>query len=171
MCVRLASGEVPDLCAFVLTCGFMIGLNKIPEADQQKQRKRGPPPKLRPVNVGCYMLKWSLKLSTPGLCTKAATTDGYRSTPRVERVIHLTRTLREKKCAIITPEEENGFSFFKSQAMLEAVNKRAPGLTKFFNKYYARKSPCLVVMDDVVEHLINLITSVALITLITFDDC
>ena len=40
----------------------------------------------------------------------------------------------------------NGFNAFRRQAMLDAVQKRCPALTKVFNKHYALDSMCFYVL-------------------------
>lgn len=50
--------EIPDVLAFALVTGGLFALHKLPPAE----RKTGADPKIRPMNVGCVLLKWALKL-------------------------------------------------------------------------------------------------------------
>ena len=55
--------QVSDLCAMVLTCGGLLALHKEAPEDQARTAERGEDSKLRPVNIGCALLKWSFQLS------------------------------------------------------------------------------------------------------------
>ena len=58
---RIASGNVPDCFAIVLTCGGLLALHKESPKEQAERLSQGLP-KIRPVNIGSC-LKWAFKLA------------------------------------------------------------------------------------------------------------
>ena len=60
---RIASAEVPAICGHILTCGDLVALHKLDAGQQAEATAAGKAPSLRPVNKGCNILKWALKLA------------------------------------------------------------------------------------------------------------
>ena len=60
---RIGSADVPEVWGTILTCGGLFALHKEDPLEQMERSIRGLPPRLRPVNVGCCLLKWALKLA------------------------------------------------------------------------------------------------------------
>ena len=108
--------------------------------------KEGLDPKLRPVNVGCSILKWPMKLALKSpqahdaISELAPIQQGMKAKHGMEVVPHLFRAMYGKNNIILTTDFSNGFNAFRRQAMLDAVQKRCPALTKLFNQFYGLES-------------------------------
>ena len=65
----IASGEVPNAVAFLLTCGSLTALHKETPQEQMITRQHQRNPKLRPINSGSILLKASNRaiLNTSGV--------------------------------------------------------------------------------------------------------
>ena len=150
---RIGNAQVPDIIAFALTCGGIFALNKLPPEEQMVRETKGLKPKLRPVNVGCAILKWAFKLAImtkqarDAIVKLAPIQMGLKAAHGVEVVGHLFRSIWELGHVIITTDYSNGFNAFERQAMLDAVNKKCPGLNALFSKYYALDSMCFFRTD------------------------
>ena len=57
LCARIASADVPDCVAQLLTCGGLLALHKGSPKQQANRAARGLKFKLRPVNIGLALLK------------------------------------------------------------------------------------------------------------------
>jgi hypothetical protein len=156
-----ASAKVPDSLATVLTCGGLLALHKESPKEQAERRNRGEDPKIRPVNIGCCLLKWAFKLA---LLSKPAQQAAESLRPiqmalgvkrGVEKVAHLFRALWEKGFAEIALDFTNGFNDLLRQAMLDAVDRRCPELTELFNKFYAIDSLCFFIIDGEVRVILG----------------
>ena len=149
---KIANGDVPDRVADVLTCGALFALHKLDRAKQEERAKDGRPPEVRPVNVGCALLRWALKLA---LNSKPAQRAANKLQPiqlglakrGVERMAHLARALHELDYALLKTDFRNGFNALSRQAMLDAINKRCPAMNKIFSKYYGRDAACFYRFD------------------------
>jgi hypothetical protein len=154
---RLANAEVPPIVGFILSCGGIFALNKLSPTEQLKRPRNDLPPKLRPVNIGCSILKWALKLALQSHEARSAIEKlspiqmGLKAAHGTETVAHLFRSLWEAGHIILTTDYSNGFNAFQRQAMLDAVEKRCPALTQLFNIYYALDSMCFFIIDGQVE--------------------
>ena len=158
---RIGSADIPGVAARFLTAGGLIALYKEDEGKRRERKSRGQPQRIRPVNVGSAILKWGLQLllKTPGARDAAEKLQpiqmalGVRRGP--EKVAHLFRALWEQKYAILSFDFENGFNNFIRQAMMDAVEKRCPSLTKHFNCFYGHDSLCFFIIDDAVQTLLG----------------
>ncbi len=152
--------DVPDSVAFILTCGELSALNKLYPEEQEERIKRGEDPKLRPVNIGVCILKWTFKLvlmsdQAEHAIKELGPIQMALKTPRGTEIVgHLFRALYEKHYAIYLTDYTIGFNDFMRQAMLDAVEKRCPALTGMFNKYYALSSMCFYTTDDGIIHIV-----------------
>ena len=158
---RIGSADIPGVAARFLTAGGLIALYKEDEGKRRERKSRGQPQRIRPVNVGSAILKWGLQLllKTPGARDAAEKLQpiqmalGVRRGP--EKVAHLFRALWEQKYAILSFDFENGFNNFIRQAMMDAVEKHCPSLTKHFSCFYVHDSLCFFIIDDVVQTLLG----------------
>ena len=161
LCARIGSAEVPDCVAAVLTCGRLLALHKESPKQQADRAARGLKPRLRPVNIGSALLKWSFKcaLRAPAPQDAAKKMEhiqlGLGAERGVERVAHLFTALWHKLYAIVGIDFENGFNALLRQAMLHAVHKRCPQLTSLFNLFYARDSLCFFTVDGEVRVVLS----------------
>jgi hypothetical protein len=149
----MANAEIPNAAGHLLASGSLYGLNKLPPAEQKERALNGLKHKLRPVNVGSMFLKvgFQLLLKTDQAMEAIQHMDGQKSlcVPRgPEMVAHLARSMWEQGMPAVITDNSNGFNDFRRQAMLDAVHRRAPGLTKAFNLYYARVAQCFILIDD-----------------------
>ena len=161
LCARIGSAEVPDCVAAVLTCGGLLALHKESPKQQADRAARGLKPKLRPVNIGSALLKWSFKcaLRAPAPQDAAKKMEhiqlGLGAERGVERVAHLFTALWHKLYAVLGIDFENGFNALLRQAMLHAVHKRCPQLTSLFNLFYARDSLCFFTVGGEVRVVLS----------------
>ena len=152
LCARIASADVPDCVAQLLTCGGLLALHKESPKQQAARAARGLKPKLRPVNIGSALLKWSFKCAlrqqAPQDTAKSLKHQlGLGAVRGVERMAHLFAALWNKGYATVGIDFENGFNATLRQAMLDAVHKRCYKLTPLVNKFYTRDSLCFFVVD------------------------
>ena len=151
---RCANANVPGSCAIFLTAGGIMALNKIKQEEQAARVAKGQKPKLRPLNIGCVVLKWSFKVCLRTEEARVAIEQlrpiqmGLSAERGTEVVGHLFRALYEQGYIICTTDFSNGFNAFLRQSMLDAVHRRCPALTGVFNLFYALDSPCLFKVGD-----------------------
>ena len=152
---RMTNAEVPDEVAHILTCGGLFALHKLTVEEQATREQKGEDPKLRPVNVGACFLKWAFQLALKEDQPQATMLElgpvqkAIKAPHGVQAVGHLFRALRELGYVICATDFTNGFNALLRQAMLDAINARAPFLNKHFNKFYSLKAWCfLKVLDD-----------------------
>ena len=158
---RIGSADIPEVCAQFLTAGGLLALHKLDSEDQRLRSSQGLPPKIRPVNIGCAILKWSLQLLLATPQAKEAADNlrpiqmalGVKRGPEI--VAHLFRALWEQRYSVLSVDFENGFNNFLRQAMLDAVQKRCPSLTKHFNLYYGHDSLCFFIVEACVETILG----------------
>ena len=159
---RIANANVPDLVGLVLTCGSLIGINKLPEEEQRQRAAEGKDPRVRPVNMGSLFLKWAFQLLLGSKKAKGAAEAlrpiqcglGTRRGP--EAVAHIARSMWEKLSPSLITDFTNGFNDFLRQAMLDAVERRCPELTAAFNMYYARDSICFFIIDGAAHIVLSM---------------
>jgi hypothetical protein len=150
----IASARCPESFGFILTCGGIFALHKLPPEEQRERELKQLDPKLRPVNVGVCFLKWAFKLAVTddavvtAICGLQPVQQGLSAKRGVEVVAHLFRALYEKGYLICTTDYSNGFNAFMRQAMLCAVNSECPALNSLFNTFYALDSVCLFKLDE-----------------------
>jgi hypothetical protein len=151
----LAEREGGESEAFVLVAGSLFALHKLPPQEQKAREASGLAPKLRPVNVGCALLKWIFKVAMRSKQAKRAASDlrpiqmGLSAKHGVDTVAHLYRALLEKGYLVLTTDFTNGFNAFLRQAMLDAVNRKCGGLNGLFNKFYGLDAVCFMKADGV----------------------
>ena len=161
LCARIGSADVPDSVAAVLTCGGLLALHKESPKEQAARAARGLKPKLRPVNIGSALLKWSFKCALRDQAPQDAAKKmehiqlGLGAGRGVERVAHLFTALWNKLYAHLGIDFENGFNDLSRQAMLHAVQKRCPQLTPLFNLFYARDSLCFFTVEGDVRVVLS----------------
>ena len=157
---RIACAEVPDCVGMILSCGGLFGLNKLTSTEQQERIKLGFKPKVRPVNVGVLFLKVAFKLVLKSPQVIQATLAmkhiqrGMGAMRGPEVMAHLARAYWERGIPQLMTDFTNGFNDFLRQAMLDAIERRCPAVTKLFNTFYARDSLCFFIVDGVV-HIIS----------------
>jgi hypothetical protein len=150
---RIGSAEVPDVWGVILTCGGLFALHKLDLENQAERARAGLEPSVRPVNVGCCLLKWGLKLALLDDRVQVAIKrmqhiqKGFAKRG-TETVAHLMRALAEKGYATLATDFTNGFNSLSRQKMLDAVQERCPELTQLFNTFYARDSMCFFPVGD-----------------------
>ena len=153
---RIANAQVPEIFADILTCGNLLALHKL-DADEQAERvAEGLPPALRPVNQGCNLLKWGLKLAVRSPAARAA---AKKLEPLQlglakrgpEAFAHSLRAMREQGYAILKTDFTNGFNALSRQAVLDAVQKRCPELTSLFNLFYTVDGAGFFIVEGSVE--------------------
>ena len=157
---RIASAEIPESLADVLTTGSLFALHKLSKEQQLQRTAAGLPPEIRPVNVGCAVLRWGLKLA---LQSKQAQATAKQLQPLqmglatrgVERVAHLYRALHARGYLIMKTDFKNGFNALRRGAMLDAVHKRCPAMGKLFNLFYARDATCFFMVDDKAQQIMS----------------
>jgi hypothetical protein len=104
LCARIGSADVSDSVAAVLTCGGLLALHKESPKEQAARATRGLKPKLRPVNIGSALLKWSFKCALRGQALQDAAKKtehvqlGLGAKRGVVRVSHLFTALWKALC-------------------------------------------------------------------------
>ena len=99
---RIANADCPRILGRILTYGRIFALNKLNAEEQEERKEQGLGPKRRPVNVGCGLLKWSLKLALQTPQARAAIAKlgplqmGMQAEHGNEVVGHLFRALWER---------------------------------------------------------------------------
>ena len=157
---RIASAEVPAICGHILTCGDLVALHKLDAAQQAEAAAANKPPSLRPVNKGCNILKWALKLavrSGPALAAarKLEPLQSGLAKRGPEAFCHSLRALREQGYAILKTDFRNGFNAISRQAVLDAVQRLCPELTALMNLFYTVDGACFFAVDGVVEVILS----------------
>ena len=153
---RIASAQVPAILGDILTCGNLVALHKLNAAEQVEAATQGRPPSLRPVNQGCNLLKWALKLAVRSQAALAAARgleplQSGLAKRGPEAFCHSLRALREQGYAILKTDFLNGFNAISRQAVLDAVQRRCPQLTSLFNLFYTVAGACFFTVDEAVE--------------------
>ena len=59
----IANAQMPAATAMILTAGGLFALNKENAQQQAITRIKGLPQSIRPINVGCCLLKWAFQLA------------------------------------------------------------------------------------------------------------
>ena len=153
----LSNAQVPPICGYILTCGGIFALHKLNQEEQREREEDGSKAKLRPVNIGCSILKWAFKLVLKSPQARAAIARlaplqmGLGSARGAEIVAHLFMALYEQGYIVLTTDFTNGFNAFLRQAILDAVQKRCPALTAMFNTFYALDSMCFFFVDGKIK--------------------
>ena len=107
------------------------------------QKKQGEPPLVRPVNVGCCILKWALQVVAREPGTRQAAEGlgpiqrGLGQKRGVEACAHLIRALHIKGYTVALNDFKNGFNDFHRQAMMDAVQRECLACTNLMHYYYA----------------------------------
>jgi hypothetical protein len=149
----LANATASPCLAQILTTGNLIGLHKLNADDRKRAEEHGEPPALRPVNLGCCLLKWAFMLAVRSPEARKAM---EKFTPLqlgmskrgAEAYCHSLRALWENGFAILKNAFRNCFNEISRQAVLNAVQTRCPELTSLFNLFYTCESACLFSVGD-----------------------
>ena len=124
-----------------------------PPSNRQPEEAGGEPPLVRPVNVGCCILKWALQVVAREPGTRQAAEGlgpiqrGLGQKRGVEACAHLSRALYIKGYTVALNDFKNGFNDFHRQAMMDAVQRECPACTNLMNYYYAADAACFCMAD------------------------
>ena len=150
----IGSGRLPDAVYFLMTAGGLTALLKEDLAQQELRRLALEPPKVRPINSGCSVLKVPLSVvsqhSSAQACRAEMRTiafgDGVAGGP--ESVVHLTRMEHKAGATISTEDTVNAFGSLKRNTMLQTQAEVWTPATLMFRKLYGNDSPCLYSYKD-----------------------
>jgi hypothetical protein len=157
----LATGDIPNEVAFILTCGTITPLNKLTEEENEKRREAGEEPKLRPTNNGTSVLKAAMRMAAATPSGRRAVQDllptqlGLGSKAGPEVVVTRARMLLKANHIISSEDAINGFNATKRQAILDGAHTIWPESTRTFNAYYGKPSIAMFTYydDEGIKHM------------------
>ena len=151
---RVASAQlIHETTAFSLTVGELVALHKDNLIKRTARKLQQLPLQLRPVNIGSRLLAWAFKLAlkaaeiTSFLRTLIEIQLGISAKRGPEILAHFLWAKWNSGDAILVTDQRNAFNEIDRNAMLEAVHRNIPGITRLFNTFYGIISMCLFFVD------------------------